>query len=394
MSPESLLAELSRWFPLLDELENTEQDASWHAEGNVYIHTLMVIEQVYQLLDGGDVEFSIEEQVGLIVGAVLHDIAKPLTTRKEEIAGKMRIVSPRHAERGQSYIGPLIGELGLTDRERAIVMAIVRHHHDPRQLVANSAPKQMYTRLARAISPKLLYYFERCDNLGRICRDLDAQIETIDLFKMEAENFSVFDHPKPYSQWSAFFEAEVSDPIEREFVYAEAIRLYEQGEINSPEEALGKTWQHRSDYGTVTILSAPSGTGKSSWIANHQDEVRIVSLDELREEIAGRRGDQSKNGQVLQLAKQRLKEGLRKKENIIWDSTGLRRDSRSMVSGLAHDYHALSRIVTLAAPPTLAKNRNRKRQHAIPEAVLEKQYHNWQWPDVWEAHYVDTYYTI
>jgi len=64
-----------------------------------------------------------------------------------------------------------------------------------------------------------------------------------------------------------------------------------------------------------------------------------------------------------------------------------------MVSGLAHDYHALSRIVVLATPPSVAKKRNRKRQHAIPESVVEKQFRNWQWPDVWEANFVETYYT-
>ena len=149
------------------------------------------------------------------------------------------------------------------------------------------------------------------------CEDVGEQLEILDLFKMEAENFGVWNNADPYADWKRFIDGEVSDSLERNYVSAEEIRLYEQGDMNSPQEALGKTWQHRVEYSEV-------------------------SLDAIREGIAGTRGDQSKNGQVLQLAKERLKEGLRKKRNIIWDSTGLRRDNRSMVSGLAHDYHGLS----------------------------------------------------
>ena len=36
----------------------------------------------------------------------------------------------------------------------------------------------------------------------------------------------------------------------------------------------------------------------------------IISLDQIRQELTGKRSDQSKNGQVLQRAKEQLREGL------------------------------------------------------------------------------------
>ena len=41
---------LASYFPLLNKFENTEQDKEWHAEGNVAIHTEMVLKELYKLL--------------------------------------------------------------------------------------------------------------------------------------------------------------------------------------------------------------------------------------------------------------------------------------------------------------------------------------------------------
>lgn len=41
---------LGRFFPLLNEFEQTEQDSIWHAEGNVAIHTDLVLKALYELL--------------------------------------------------------------------------------------------------------------------------------------------------------------------------------------------------------------------------------------------------------------------------------------------------------------------------------------------------------
>ena len=42
---------LAQYFPLLLELSKTEQDKTWHAEGNVAIHTEMVLKELYKILE-------------------------------------------------------------------------------------------------------------------------------------------------------------------------------------------------------------------------------------------------------------------------------------------------------------------------------------------------------
>jgi predicted kinase len=168
--------------------------------------------------------------------------------------------------------------------------------------------------------------------------------------------------------------------------------LFENNEINSLEEAIGKTYEARSEHGKLILLCGPSGSGKSEWVNEYTSarSGKIVSLDQLRESIAGKRFKQSDNGKVMQAAKELLREGLRKKETIIWDATSLRADGRGALISMAHDYHATSEIVRFAVPPRELRRRNRKREHKIPEAVLQRQIERFEWPHLWEAHSVIT----
>ncbi len=93
---------------------------------------------------------------------------------------------------------------------------------------------------------------------------------------------------------------------------------------------------------------------------------------------------------MLQLAKARLRESLRAKENVAWDATGLREDGRAMVLGLGHAYHAHTRIVAFASPPETLHRRNRERPHMIPSKVIDRQLDRLQWPNGWEAHEIVT----
>ncbi|MDF1753190.1 MAG: AAA family ATPase [Verrucomicrobiales bacterium] len=392
-SPSDLLDSLARHFPLIAEMESTPQDPEWHDEGNVRIHTEMVLSEMGRLLNIAKIEPSPAETVILLVGAALHDIGKTITTREEEVDGRLRIISPHHPERGRSYVAPLIGGLGFTPVEISGILGLIRHHHDVSKLVYRNSGQHRFTRLSRIVAPGLLYQFEQCDLRGRICSDLDDKLEILELFRIETENHQLWHGEDPYRAWRESLSAQIAEPEEYHYVLNRAIFEYENHLINSPEEALAKTWDHRRNHCTVTIVSAPSGSGKSTFLQTlSDDETEIISLDAIREELTGRRSDQSKNGQVIQLAKERLRDALRNKRNVLWDTTGLRRDGRAMVSGLAHDYHAATRIVALGVPPETAAKRNRDRPDQVPASVLEKQYRQWQWPDLWEAHQVDHHY--
>ncbi len=387
-APDQLLNELSKVFPLIRQLKATPQEPEWHAEGDVRIHTECVIAEEYGVLEHEGADLGIDDQVVLILGAALHDIGKALTTREEEREGKLRIVSPHHTERGRSYLAPCLPVLGLKPEVAQGVLGLVGHHHAPKSLVKRDAPAAAYFRLARSVEVRLVYLMELADLRGREMAGPDDAFETLELFRLGAEEAEVWNLADPYAAWRDIIAAEVGEG-EVNYVVDSAIHAFEAGLIFTPQEAIARTYEWRSQHPEVVVACGPSGSGKSTWIEEHCPEYERISLDDIREEVTGKRHSQARNGEVMQRAKARLREHLRAKKRIVWDATSIRRDGRAMVVDLGHDYHAATKIVGFATPPELAKARNRQRARTIPTEVLERQYDRLQWPEVWEAHRIE-----
>ena len=379
-------------FELLYELANTEQDREWHAEGNVHVHTSMVLAETYEQIARYAHNLSAERRLALVMAALLHDIAKPLVTRVVLREGRERIVSPRHPDRGRSYLAYKILQLGLPYELLSTVLALVGHHHDAKFLVIKDKPARDYRELARLVDLELLYYLQQADMRGRLCTDQGKQIEYIELFRLFAEEYGLWQLPqeKVYEEWRAFFEEELAEYPQRvrELVLANAIRDAEAGEIFTPHEAIARSYQYRDAFAELVVLCGPSGAGKSSWVAKNLPDYHVVSLDELRVQIAGKRSDQSKNGQVTQAAKELLKGHLRRHEKVVWDATNIRRQHRNAILQLGFNYHAFVTLVLFHLPPQQLFNRNRQRIHAVSDHVLQKQLNNIEWPYLSDAHHV------
>ena len=151
---------------------------------------------------------------------------------------------------------------------------------------------------------------------------------------------------------------------------------------------MARSYEARGGFSELVVLCGPSGSGKSTWIEQHSGGSEVLSLDALREQIAGKRDNQSKNGQVQQAAFEKLKEALRQKRSIIWDATNLRLETRGKVISLGLNYGARTRIVAFGTPVELLRSRNRSRQYPIPSSVLEKQIAGYELPFATEAHSV------
>jgi len=274
--------------------------------------------------------------------------------------------------------------LGLPWSLCETVLALVGRHHDPKKLVVRNAPVSAYWRMSRAVSAQLVYLLEQADLRGReVAGGEDREgLEILELFRLGAEDAGIWDQPDPYTAWRA--------QLPQDYVYHEAIRQFEAGEIHTPEEAIARTYPYREDHPEVIVTCAPSGSGKSSWVESLGPEWHRISLDEIRAELLGKRDDQSRNGEVVQRAKELLREHLRARRKIVWDATSLRAELRAIVLDLARDYHAATRIVAFACPPEWVAARNKTRAHPVRSRVIEEQYARLQWPEVWEAHRVET----
>ena len=375
-------------FPLLLDLEHCQQDPAWHAEGNVAVHTQMVLEHCYQSLERSSV--SEHEASVLILAALFHDIAKPLTTRTREINAQLRIISPRHADRGRSYCAYKLLDLGINAATARQVMALIGHHHDPKQLIVRDKPISQYRRLARLAPVRLLYWLEQADMRGRIGTDLEEQLDTLELFKLICQEENLWGGADPYQDWKAYLkEASSSLSVKTSnLITANAIRDYEQEQIYTPHEAMARSYEYRDSYAELTIVCGPSGSGKTTWIRENCPEHVVISLDQLREVIAGRQSDQSKNGQVVQRAKEMLKDGLRKHKKIVWDATSLIHTQRSAVTRLGFNYNAHVRLIVFHKAQSTINAQNRARTQPVPANVLGNQFKSVDFPYEDEAHEV------
>jgi len=132
------LGVVDKYYPELKALIGTPQEPEWHPEGNVWIHTGMVIDQAARLirshgllpLPKGESEgvstrhFTSDEALTVMLGALCHDYGKALVTKVED--GRIR--SKGHEEAGEaparSFLANFIFGHNMTDQ----VVKIAKDH--------------------------------------------------------------------------------------------------------------------------------------------------------------------------------------------------------------------------------------------------------------------------
>jgi tRNA nucleotidyltransferase (CCA-adding enzyme) len=159
------LGVLDQLFPEIKALIEVPQDPEWHPEGDVFVHTRLVVDRARELID--DLPYA--RQVTVMLAALAHDFGKPATT--EFIEGRLR--SRGHEEAGVEPTLSFLDRLNIHTLDgfdvRAQVVALVRDHLKPgeyfkkREEVGDGA----FRRLARKCELDLLYRVAKADSLGR-----------------------------------------------------------------------------------------------------------------------------------------------------------------------------------------------------------------------------------
>jgi len=184
---------LLRHFPELLALKDVPQDPEWHPEGDVFTHTLMVVDAAARLRTGDEHDFA------LMLGALCHDLGKPSTT--EVVDGRVR--SPGHDRAGIEPTRALLGRWRASQQLCVAVCVLVEHHLAPALFPSNDAGPRGYRRLARkldeaGVSMELLERLARADHLGRTTPDAEARVfPNGDAFLDAATSLAVVQHGPP-----------------------------------------------------------------------------------------------------------------------------------------------------------------------------------------------------
>jgi tRNA nucleotidyltransferase (CCA-adding enzyme) len=159
------LGAIEQIFPEIQSLIGVPQDPEWHPEGDVFVHTQLVIDRARELID----DLSYPRKVTVMLAALAHDFGKPPTT--EFIEGRWR--SRGHEEAGVPPAESFLNRNNIHTIDgynvRAQVIALVREHLKPGEFYKkrDEVGEGAFRRLARRCEPDLLYRVARADSLGR-----------------------------------------------------------------------------------------------------------------------------------------------------------------------------------------------------------------------------------
>ncbi len=151
--------------PEMEPLYECPQDPEWHPEGDVWTHTLMVIDEARKRND----DLDRPRLAAVMLGAVCHDLGKPATTAM--VDGRVR--SPGHEAAGVEPATRILDRLNVRTLDnfdvRAQVLGLVAEHlrpsafHKAKDTVTDGA----FRRLAQKVDLELLVRFARSDCHGR-----------------------------------------------------------------------------------------------------------------------------------------------------------------------------------------------------------------------------------
>ena len=156
---------LPQLFPEMQALIDCPQEPEWHPEGDVWIHTLMVIDEARTRI----ADLPHAKQVTVMLGAVCHDLGKPATTAFSD--GRIR--SMEHEQAGVAPAAALLDRLNIHSMAgfdvRAQVLGIVAHHLKPLSFFKAASPvgDGAFRRLAQKADLELLARVAESDCLGR-----------------------------------------------------------------------------------------------------------------------------------------------------------------------------------------------------------------------------------
>jgi tRNA nucleotidyltransferase (CCA-adding enzyme) len=159
------LGVVHRLWPELVPLAGCPQDPEWHPEGDVWVHTLMVVDQARSRIDGLDRG----PAAAMMLGALCHDLGKPATTAF--LDGHVK--SPGHEVAGLLPATRLLDRLNVHTLDgydvRQAVLGLTAHHMAPHAFRKSPTPvgDGAFRRLAQKVDLELLARFCMADCRGR-----------------------------------------------------------------------------------------------------------------------------------------------------------------------------------------------------------------------------------
>ena len=184
---------VGKLFPELRALSGCPQEPEWHPEGDVWVHTLQVVDEARTRID----DLPRPLQITVMLGALAHDLGKPSTTAF--IDGRIR--SMNHEELGVAPATAFLDRLNIHTIDgydvRKQVLGITAQHLKPGAWykVRDEVGDGAFRRLAHKVDLELLARVAKSDCEGRRPGRFDCT--AMDWFLERARTLGVEHRPPP-----------------------------------------------------------------------------------------------------------------------------------------------------------------------------------------------------
>ncbi|YCH28029.1 HD domain-containing protein [Pseudomonas sp. D2-5] len=250
----------------LQRLASTPQDPYYHAEGDVWVHTCMVVEAL--LAQPRYQQATEEQRLVLFLAALLHDISKPDTTVIDSETG--RIGQPGHSRRGAVDARLLLWRAGMPFELREQVCRIIAVHQLPFFALSGNrsgqSPEFILHKLSWELPVWMLCAVAEADMQGRTYVGKQAVLDEIELFRELADEEGCLYGPRAF----------VDDYTRIQ--YFRGARVHPDYPLHEPEGS------------RVIMLSGMPASGKNAWVAKHHPDLPVISFDDAREALGLRHG--------------------------------------------------------------------------------------------------------
>ncbi len=158
----TLLREIDKldfWFKELKDLIGVKQNPKYHSEGDVWNHTMMVLDAAVKFIPFA------ENELGFMLSALTHDFGKAVCT--EEIDGVIHAYNHeiKGVDLAKSFMKRLTGEKKLIE----YVLNMTELHMKPNVLASvNASIKSTNKMFDASVDPQGLIYVALSDGLGKV----------------------------------------------------------------------------------------------------------------------------------------------------------------------------------------------------------------------------------
>jgi tRNA nucleotidyltransferase (CCA-adding enzyme) len=226
-----------RYFPELGALVGVPQEPEWHPEGDVWTHTMMVVDQAARLRTP---DYGEGENLALMLAALCHDLGKAFTTAHER--GRWRSIA--HESKGERPTRAFLDRLTREHDLIEAVVVLVREHLKPALLynARHEIKPAAVRRLALRADIEKLVRLARADHLGRTTEEaVEGLFPAGDWLLEESGRLAVLgEKPRPFLTGKHLLAMGAKPGPELGKIIQESFELQLEGDL--ADEAAALAW--------------------------------------------------------------------------------------------------------------------------------------------------------